>query len=526
MRFAFRCDASVQIGSGHVMRCLTLAEALTAKGAECHFICREHPGHLLEVIRQRGFPVSALPIQYPFAGGDGEAHIVDETLPVHYSWLGCDWKADAEQTRAILAKFCPQWLVIDHYALDRRWEMVVRPFSTQLLVIDDLADRTHSCDLLLDQNLGRRARDYVNLIPDGCEVLAGPQYALLRPMFVAMRPYSLERRRKPELRHILITMGGADFPNATTQVLEALQACALHDDCRISVVMGAQGLWLSVVREIARRMPWPTEVLVNIGDMAQRMADSDLIIGGAGTTALEWCSLGVPALVVVLADNQRSGALAMAENGCAVLLGEVSSIKTTLKPALDQLSRSGKLEDLGAKSSGVIDGLGVGRVVEKLMGAMGVRWSARLASPEDEQLLLTWANDPMTRRNSLSPEKISISAHHYWFEKRLQNRDASYIYIIENAAPVGQVRFDRNDEGEWEIDYSIAADFRGRGCGKFVLSTALNAFRKLHPDAILVGKVKLTNTPSCRVFEALSFSGRRDNETGVIVYQWGLGEGQ
>jgi UDP-2,4-diacetamido-2,4,6-trideoxy-beta-L-altropyranose hydrolase len=525
MRVAFRCDASVQIGSGHVMRCLTLAEALAAKGAECHFICREHPGHLLDVIRQRGFLASALPIQQPLTGGDGDAHIVGETLPVHASWLGCSCETDAEQTKAILEGFCAQWLVIDHYALDHRWEMVLRPFSARLLVIDDLADRTHSCDLLLDQNLGRRMQDYVNLIPDGCDVLAGPQYALLRPEFVAVRPHSLERRREPELRHILITMGGVDLPNATTQVLEALQACALREDCRISVVMGTKGLWLDTVREMARRMPWQTEVLVNIGDMAQRMAYSDLIIGGAGTTSLEWCSLGVPALVVVLAENQRSGAMAMAETGCAVLLGEVSSIKTMLKPALDELNRSGKLGDMGLKSSSVTDGLGVERVVEKLTGAMGLQWKARLASADDEQLLLTWANDPTTRRNSFSPEKISSSAHHAWLKKRLQNRDASHLYIIESTAPVGQVRFDRNDEGEWEIDYSIAVEFRGKGCGKLILSTALQAFRKLHPEGILIGKVKMTNTPSCRIFEALSFSGRRDDKAEVIVYRQVLGEG-
>lgn len=519
MRVVFRCDASVQIGSGHVMRCLTLAEALTARGAECHFICREHPGHLLDVIRQRGFTASALPIQHPFAGGGGEANAGDETLPVHTSWLGCHWGTDAEETKTILQQFCPQWLVVDHYALDYRWEMAVRPFSPRLLVIDDLADRTHSCDMLLDQNLGRLAQDYAALIPDGCEVLAGPHYALLRPEFVEMRPHSMERRRKPELKHILITMGGADLPNATTQVLEALQACTLREDCRINVVMGTQGLWLDVVREMAQRMPWPTEVLVNIGNMAQHMADSDLIIGGAGTTSLEWCSLGVPALVVVLADNQRSGALAMAETGCAVLLGEVSSIKTTLKQALDQLNRSGKLEDLGTKSSGVTDGLGVGRVVEKLTGPMGTHWSARLASPDDEQLLLTWANDPMTRRNSFSPETISISAHHAWFSRRLQNRDACHLYIIESTVPVGQVRFDRNDEGEWEIDYSIAAEFRGKGYGRFVLSAALNAFQMQHPKAALIGRVKTENQSSCRIFEALGFAGSHDEVSAIVVYR-------
>lgn len=367
MRIAFRADASSQIGTGHVMRCLTLADALRAQGAECYFISREHTGHLLEVISQRGFCVTALPAGLPppsntFVSSDR----AEES--VHTSWLGCDWQADAQQTRTILATLQPDWLVVDHYALDQRWEIALQPHYQKLLVIDDLADRPHRCDLLLDQNLGRQPQDYVGLVPARGKVLTGPQYALLRPEFAALRPYSLQRRERPTLKHLLITMGGVDLPNATGQVLQALKACALPQDCRISVVMGQQAPWLQQVREQAQDMPWPTEVLVNITDMAQRMADSDLAIGAAGSTSWERCCLGLPTLMVVLADNQWPGARALQAVQAANLIGGVSEIATQLPLIVQALTQDLRLIQLSAVASAVTDGQGVDRTLR----AMGV----------------------------------------------------------------------------------------------------------------------------------------------------------
>ena len=287
----FRTDASLIMGSGHVMRCLTLADALRVQGAQCHFISREHSGHLLEVIRQRGHTVTALPAGNPISAMT--ANVVPQ--PAHAAWLGCDWQTDALQTGAILTDLKPDWLVVDHYALDQRWEEAVTPQCRKLLVIDDLADRAHNCDLLLDQNLGRKSEHYAPLVTAQCQVLTGPQYALLRPEFAALRPYSLQRRQaQPALRQLLITMGGVDQPNATGKVLQALKTCALPQESRITVVMGLTAPWLQNVRELAAQMPWPTEVVISVGDMARRMADSDLAIGAAGSTSWERCCLHLP----------------------------------------------------------------------------------------------------------------------------------------------------------------------------------------------------------------------------------------
>lgn len=367
MKVVFRADASLLMGSGHVMRCLTLAEALRAQGAECHFVSREHPGHLLEIIRQHGFAVAVLPAQPPTLPSNGRPVTLQHAeQPAHASWLGCDWHTDAQQTGAVLAPLQPNWLVVDHYALDQRWEVALQPHYQKLLVIDDLADRPHHCDLLLDQNLGRRPEDYADLVPAECEVLAGPHYALLRPEFAALRPYSLQRRQQPELKKLLVTMGGVDLSNATGQVLQGLKTCRLPQDCRITVVMGAAALWLAQVRDLAAQMPWPTEVLVNINDMARRMADSDLAIGAAGSTSWERCCLGLPTLLLVLAENQAPGAQALDAGGAAALIGDGSDVIHKLPAVLRRLTPKHELAMMSNAARLVADGVGVERVLAHL----------------------------------------------------------------------------------------------------------------------------------------------------------------
>ena len=364
MKVAFRVDASVHIGSGHLMRCLTLAEALRAKGAQCHFISRAHHGHLTELIRQRDFAVATLPVELPPMPAN--ATVISEYVKklTHASWLGCHWQTDAEKTRAVLEQLRPDWVVVDHYALDRQWETAVRPYCNNLMVIDDLADRAHHCDVLLDQNLGRRPQDYANWVPADCKVLTGPRYALLRPEFAALRAYSLQRRQLPVLKRLLIAMGGVDQPNATGTVLQALKDCALPLDCRITVVMGGQAPWLEQIRMQAQDMAWPTEVLVTIDDMAQRMADSDLAIGAAGGSSWERCCLGLPTLIVILADNQRPGAQALQMAGASLLIGEVRDITMQLPIAIHALASQERLAEMSAAAGELVNGLGVHKVLQ------------------------------------------------------------------------------------------------------------------------------------------------------------------
>lgn len=320
MKIVFRVDASVEIGTGHVMRCLTLANALRDQGAECHFLCREHKGHLIEQIEVQGFQVYRLNEVSP-AEIETLFPTQDTALPYHAHWLGVQWQNDAEACRPILAVLKPEWLVVDHYALDGRWEGATCPANTRLLAIDDLADREHLADVLLDQNLGRKMEDYTALVPVQCRCVIGPEFSLLRPEFPQWRNLSLARRRKhPKLKRLLISLGGVDKDNVTGQVLEALNACDLPEHCDITVIMGATAPWLNDVKIKASALPWPTEVAVSINDMARRMAEADLAIGAAGSTSWERCCLGLPTLMLVLAENQKAIAQVLDKAGAAVCL--------------------------------------------------------------------------------------------------------------------------------------------------------------------------------------------------------------
>lgn len=363
MRAVFRVDASIEMGTGHVMRCLTLADVLRERGADCRFVCRAHVGNLNDLIGDRGHTVFALPV----ASGDSAPGSIADDVPAHARWLGTDWATDARHTADALGDAPVDWIIVDHYALDARWENQLRPACRRLMVIDDLADRPHDCDLLLDQNLGRDACDYAPHVPDDCTQLIGPQYALLRPEFAALRAQSLERREEPQFRRLLITMGGVDKDNATGQVLGALKDCALPADCEVTVVMGPHAPWLGPVTNIVRGLPCPADLLVGVGNMAELMAHADLVIGAAGSTTWERCCLGVPSVMVVLADNQRELAASVGKLGAAAIIAEIQHITCEL-PALisSMIDRSESLRAMSHSAALLVDGAGADRIVQRL----------------------------------------------------------------------------------------------------------------------------------------------------------------
>lgn len=357
---AFRVEASIEIGTGHVMRCLTLADALRKLGAACCFICRPHAGHLLDLIAQRGYQTLALPAlrQNTTMPQDGLAHS---------HWLGTDWTSDAAETREVLRNAIVDWLVVDHYALDAQWEQALRINCKRLMVIDDLADRTHDCDLLLDQNLGRTTEDYKSITSAHVTKLIGPQFALLRPEFAELRQASLARRTQPELKRLLITMGGVDKDNATGRVLDALKACPLPHELQITVVMGPYAPWLQQVQARAEQMPWATQVHIGTSHMAQLMVDSDLAIGAAGGTAWERCCLGLPSFVLVQAENQRAGATALQATGAVLAMQNASEIQNPFQCSLSPCHMRILLQNLSKAAERVTDGLGATRVAQQLV---------------------------------------------------------------------------------------------------------------------------------------------------------------
>lgn len=360
MNVVFRTDASVQIGTGHVMRCLTLADALRDAGSSCTFVCRAHTGNFIHQIRQRGYPVLELAATNSKTGTNTPDSLI------HAQWLGSDWVTDVKQTQQTMGPQVFDWLVVDHYALDHQWEKALRHHCKHVMAIDDLADRQHDCDLLLDQNLGRTADHYSRLLPLHASTLIGPQYALLRPEFRALRKESLIRRAHPQLKRLLITMGGIDKTNVTGDVLDALHNCSLPPDLSITIVMGVHAPWLESIQSKSQTMPCKTQVLVNVSDMASIMAESDLVISAAGGTVWESCSLGLPSLVIAVAENQRSGASALKKAGAALVFESGHDVADFLQQLLDSNTDVTLLQQLSTQAAAITQGNGATLVAQTL----------------------------------------------------------------------------------------------------------------------------------------------------------------
>lgn len=351
MRIAFRTDASLAIGTGHVMRCLALAQKLQGAGAHCIFLSRAHEGNLLALTAARGFETRPLPATQGSAIGDG-----------YMAWLGVDPVIDATQTLDRLDDGPVDWLIVDHYALDVCWERHLRQRCRHTMVIDDLADRPHDCDILLDQNLGRTFVDYEHLVPPSCQLMVGPFFALLRPDFAALRTQSLSRRTTGRIGHILVTMGGVDRENVTGDVLQALGSTSLHHRIKLTVVMGATAPWRADVNHLAATLPFQVRVLFDVQNMAELMMDADLAIGAAGSTSWERCCMGLPAIQLILAENQRPIAQALANAGVAVLLDR-KDLTTGISNFLDaSVLSSETIVRMSNAASAITDGKGLDRI--------------------------------------------------------------------------------------------------------------------------------------------------------------------
>jgi len=356
-QIVIRTDASVEIGTGHVMRCLTLAAGLTEIGAQVRFLCRTHKGNLIDFIERQGFAVSPL-------STDHAANLSRETsnFPAHAHWLGCDWQTDATACRALITDPVG-FIIVDHYALDYRWETSLRDKCYRMMCIDDLADRMHNCDFLLDQNLGRVEDDYLDIISSETRLFLGPKYALLRPEFVYWRDISLARRKKPKLRHILVTMGGVDNKNVSSRVLKILNQYRPETLEQITVVLGPHAPWGSEVNRLANEMKVATAVLSSVENMAEIMASCDLAIGAGGATTWERCSLGLPAIQIDLAQNQIFINSEINRSGAAIFCN-LLDLEQELVVALQRVSNSDCLRDLSFCAATITEGKGLQEILK------------------------------------------------------------------------------------------------------------------------------------------------------------------
>ncbi|MAG69658.1 MAG: UDP-2,4-diacetamido-2,4,6-trideoxy-beta-L-altropyranose hydrolase [Acidobacteria bacterium] len=341
MKFIIRVDASINIGTGHVMRCLTLADELRQKVPDINFICREESGNLISYIEDRGYNVHQL---------TGEIDI----------------ETDRNLTKEILSEYETKsdWLIIDHYDIDISYESSLREHVKMIMVIDDLANREHNCDLLLDQNYSKNDNRYNGLVTENCIQLLGAEYAILRPQFQKARGNL--RERGGGVNRILVFMGGSNLKNVTSKVLRAIHMLD-RSDIAIDVVIGNLNPYHDEIKILTSKIP-NTSCHHNVENMAELMASADLCIGAGGTTTWERCCAGLPTIAIILAENQKNIPESLDKEGALINLGWYHNVtENNIKDGIEGLiDNPQKVASMSDKSRRLVDGEGVGRVIDTI----------------------------------------------------------------------------------------------------------------------------------------------------------------
>ena len=342
------------------MRCLALAEALKKRGASVKFISRRHVGNLNHLISKKGFQTVELPQPRPSV----QSNSADGNIDMGYSsWLGVDEMQDATESIHSLVKEKPDWLILDHYALGERWEKALRPYVRNIMVVDDLANRRHDCDLLLDQNwFDNMDTRYDDLVAEGCTKLLGPKYALLRPEFAKARKKLKVKSGKIE--RLLVFFGGSDLQNLTGKTLMALSEPDLAY-LLVDVVIGENNTNRNDIQQLVQ-LREHTLLHVQAADMASIMSRADIAIGAGGATTWERMCLDLESHVIISADNQREVNEQLAKHGYIVLIGFADSmnpayISTHIRKRI--FENKHRLRDFVS----ICDGMGVEHVIEKLI---------------------------------------------------------------------------------------------------------------------------------------------------------------
>lgn len=474
------------------MRCLTLAHAFHAQGVNCQFVCREHPGNIITYIEEQGFLVLRLPNSGAFHNS--------AALLAHADWLGVSQEQDAAEMMPFFSLDKNALLVVDHYALDEQWERQVRPYVNKILVIDDLADRRHDCDWLLDHNLGRVKEDYQHLVPESCQLLIGLRYALLRPEFDHWRGYSLQRRQLGELKTILISLGGVDKDNITAQVLIALQQIHLPDEIKITVILGATNPHLDSIKKLAEQMINSTQVRVNVQNMAEAMSNSDLAIGAGGITSWERCCLGLPSVVLQLADNQRNGLQALARQGCVVMIENASHLLPVIENFLHDKNA---LRRISQDASALVLGGGAHNVVTLVMDKK-CDYSLRPMQLADLPIVRSWRNHPAVRNYMFQQDEISEHEHRQWFANKQQDANTHLLIFEKNNEPIGFLNLKINKLAVIDWGFYLSPSAQG-GLGKKLGKMGVEyCFNELKAEAIF-GEVLVSNIRSQKLHERLGF---------------------
>ena len=475
-----RADAGGVIGTGHVMRCLALAQAWQDLGGRAIFAMAEST----PAIRRRLLSESC------------------EVVPVAAE-PGTD--DDSQRTVALALERNARWVVLDGYCFGAEFQLALKRAGLKALLLDDYGHaKSYSADLVLNQNVPAAPALYEKR-EAGTGLLLGPRYCLLRREFLAN---GQQKREIPATANRgLVTMGGSDPANLTARVLEALKLVTLDNLSVIVVVGGSNPEYESLKRSVLEpSVGSGMDVALHrdVSDMAELMAWADVAVSAAGSTCWELCFFGVPSLLIDAADNQTGVARELNRLGCAVHLGnsvDVSAAK--IAQELERVVRSADIRrSLSERSRQLVEGSGARRVAAILSCGLHLRQ----AGESDARLLWEWANERETRSNSFASDAIPWETHIAWLTEKLSQTDCLlFIGEDESGTPVGQIRFDVSQNGETYVNVSVARERRGQGLATRLIE--LGAERALGNAgcARIHALVKLENTASIKAFEKAGF---------------------
>ena len=480
MKAVFRVDASLKIGTGHVMRCLTLASLLKKNFVDVSFLCREHKGNLINYILENGFHVHVL-----------KESIEPTSKETNYAeWLGVSYEQDANETIEFLKNMHIDWMIVDHYSIDIKWEKLVSPYYKKLMVIDDLANRKHYCDILLDQTYKRKEKDYKSLTNHEAILLLGPKYALLRSEFSKLRNSSLGKKRNKTIKNILVYLGGIDSENLTESVLDKLKSCNISETTQITVLMGSQAPFLSKIKKVVKKLPLSAKIKVDSKHIAEIMSNADLSIGASGTTTWERCCLGLPSIQFCISDNQKFISQVLSRDNVIKLIDSVNQIPDLINDYPNWMFESSKL------SAQICDGDGANRIFNKMSDyefEINEHSNVELCNyinlkDDEKRLVLEMRNHASVRVWMTNNEIISEKEHQKFLESLEDAKTKKYFLVKKKGTIIGSISFVNLKYGE-STDFGIYVNphINFQGAGRLLESTAaIFAFKVLNVKKIFL----------------------------------------
>ncbi len=403
-------------------------------------------------------------------------------------------------------------MVIDHYGLDTAFEKGARQGAARVIVLDDLATRPHDCDLLLDPSPGRKPSDYTGLVPANCRVLTGPHFALLRREFISARSgMPLHDQTADNRFRIVISFGLTDPTNMTAHALRAITGSGLDVD--IDVILGGKAPYLEEIVQIIGTVDENIVLHIDPENIPRILAAADLAIGSAGGSAFERCCLGLPSIVLSIADNQESNIQGLAAmNAIFPLKVTAGDEQTLIAHAFQELvaDRPRRIA-MSIAAAQICDGRGAGRVVQYLLpetDTCGNTVATRPAGEEDINRIFEWQTIPGIRKYSRTPHAPTLDEHRRWMQRRLASTKGVFEILECESSPCGFIRLDPVAETKNTFEVSILIDpaFQGRGIG----TCALRLARRLIPDGIFHASIHKDNAPSMRIFMATGYCKEGD----------------